>query len=133
MLSACCCCYLLFGLLGCAPSKIKTRISKKSYVRMKMNTASHRHPGKSSYPLPQKKTLSARHALNTARIAPRPRPQCSDGLPLQNPFGFCSNSARAKRYDRKQTKNSHLPLYISYDWKLEVQQGKKKKKKRGGT
>ena len=60
---------------------------------MKMNTASHRSSGKSSCPLPRgKKKMSARHALNTARIAPRPRPPCPDGLPLQKPFAFAQKA-----------------------------------------
>ena len=97
MLSAYCCFYLLFRLLGCAPSKINTIKNKLYFIHMKRNTASHRNPGKSSYPLPpRKKTLSARHALNTARIAPRPRPQCSDGLPLQKTLNF-AQTARVRR------------------------------------
>ena len=52
---------------------------------MNINSASHRNPAKSSYPLPpKKKRLSTGHALNTARIAPRPPPQRPDGLHLQN-------------------------------------------------
>ena len=40
------------------------------------------NPGKSSYPLPEKKkTLGARHASYSARIELKPRPQVPDGLP----------------------------------------------------
>ena len=36
-----------------------------------------------------KKTLSACHALQSARIAPRPRPQSPDGLPVSTFLAFC--------------------------------------------
>ena len=46
-------------------------------------------PGKSSYPLPsEKKRLSARHALQSARIAPRPGPMCPAGLPVSEYLVF---------------------------------------------
>ena len=110
MLSAYCCFYVLFRLLGCAPSKINTIKNKLYFIHMKINTASHRNPGKSSYPLPpRKQTLSARHALNTARIAPRPRPVFGRPSSAKN-FKLCSNGARTKRCDRKQTSIS-LQLY----------------------
>ena len=47
-------------------------------------------PGKSSCPLPPgKKTLSARHELQSARMAPRPRPMCSAGLHVSVYLLFC--------------------------------------------
>ena len=76
-------------LLGCAPSKLKTHFFQKLYVRMKHDTASHRNPGKSSYPLPRgKKTLSARHASYSARIDLKPRPQVPAGIPVSTYYAF---------------------------------------------
>ena len=65
---------------------------RRTSVRMKMNTASCRNPGKSSYPLRRKKRLSGRHALNNARMTPRPRSLCPDGLPLQNRLTFAQTA-----------------------------------------
>ena len=35
------------------------------------------------------KPLSAYHALQSARIVPRPRPKCPDGLPVSTSLAFC--------------------------------------------
>ena len=50
-----------------------------------------------------KKTLSACHALQSARIAPRPRPMCPAGLPVSEYLVFCR--VRTKRKVGKSTKN----------------------------
>ena len=47
------------------------------------------------------------HARHTARIEPKPRRLCPDGLLLSASLSVCANGAHPKRYDRNQTKNSH--------------------------
>ena len=64
--------------------KVKTRGQSTPWQ------ASQRNPEKCSCPLPlENKTLSACHALRSARIAPRPRPKCPDGLPVSMSLAFC--------------------------------------------
>ena len=80
MLSACCCCYLLVGLLGCAPSKIKIHLEEVVRTYENEDGLTQKPREKLLSTPAEKNTLSVRHTLNTARIAPRPRPLCPDGL-----------------------------------------------------
>ena len=118
MLSVCCCCFLLFGLGGCAPSKIKknTKIkNNKSYV-WKQIWPHTKTPGKALVHSRRKIKLGARHGLNTARTAPRPRPQCPDGLPLQKSV-FFPQTARVRRgmiENRRKNRNYYNYTYTTH-------------------
>ena len=52
----------------------------------------------------------SRHALNTARIAPRPRPQSPDGLPLRKPLAF-AQTARVRRDMTENRRKIHSYLF----------------------
>ena len=70
-------------------------------------------PGKSSYPLPPgKKTLSARHALQSARIAPRPGAMCPPGLPVSEYLMFCRKVlARREKLIKVRKFDKHTYTY----------------------
>ena len=62
-------------------------------------------PGKSSYLLPPETTFNARRALQSARIALRPRPMCPAGLPCVRVLSPLPEGARTNRKASKTTKN----------------------------
>ena len=82
VLSACSVVYLWCYVLGCVLVREGNENRQNltgTYVQNRPHTEK---PGKSSYPLPKKKTLSARHASYSARIELKPRRQVPDGLPV---------------------------------------------------
>ena len=108
-------CYLLAGLLA----EPRAQNKKKSYVHIKMNKASYRNPGESSYPLLQKKKkkMSACHVLQRARIAPRPRPKCPNGLPVSTFLAFYLKVfIRTDMFENKRKNDKHhCTCYIRVD------------------
>ena len=54
------------------------------------------------------------HALQSARIAPRPRPQSPDGNPVSTSIGFCGK-VLVRRDVRKQTKKiTIITIHVQY-------------------
>ena len=101
MHSACCC---VICCLGSAPSKNHNQL----YVRMKMNKASYRKPGKLSYPLPRnfvlERTSRATHCTDRAQTS-----TTVSGRPSSvEPLVVCANGACTKRYERKCIKKSQM-------------------------
>ena len=80
--------------------------------------------GKSSYPLPPgKKLLSARHALQSARIAPKPRPRSPAGLPVSEYLVFCrkvlvrrEKLPKVRKIDKHTYTYIYCQGYIIYTW-----------------
>ena len=76
-------------------------------------------PRKSSNPLPPgRKKLSACHALQSARIAPRARPMSPAGLPVLGYFAFCRKTlVRREKLEkvRKIRKHTHTDDHMSAD------------------
>ena len=63
----------------------------------------------------EKKSLSACHALRSARIAPRPRPQRPDGLPVSTFLAFCQKVlARVDMFENKRKSDKHNCTYTKY-------------------
>ena len=81
----CLCCVLRSDAKNCTGTYYEYMKDKKNEDISEVRTYKIKplvlKPGKSSDPLPpEKKKLTARHALQSARIAPRPRPMCLAGF-----------------------------------------------------
>ena len=63
----------------------------------------------------RKKTLSACHALQSALIAPRPRPQCPDGLPVWNSLVICRKVLeRRDMFENRRKNDNYNYTYVGY-------------------
>ena len=117
MLSACCCCYLLFGVLGCAPSNIKTQFWKSRMICTCENECGlTQNPGKCSYPLPRRKQL---WVPTTRSILLGSRPdldQSPDGLSLRKPFDFAQTSRVRREWSKTDGKITIITLHRSRSW-----------------
>ena len=60
----------------------------------------------------KKKLVSACHALQSTRIAPRPRPMCPAGLHVSEYVQFCRKSARTKREKLAKVRKFNKHTYI---------------------
>ena len=74
------CCLPVVYVLGCVLVREGNKNRQKNTGTYVQNRPHTEKPRKSIYPLPKKKTLSARHASYSARIELKPRRQVPDGL-----------------------------------------------------
>ena len=106
MHSACCC---VICCLGSAPSKNHNQL----YVRMKMNKASYRNPGKLFSAPAVKKNEPCHAARHTAWMMPRPRPMCPDSLPVPISLVFrLQVLVRSDMSPKRQKNHKHNYTFI---------------------
>ena len=69
-------------------------------------------PGRSSYPLPPEKTLSACHALRSTRKASRPRPMCPAGLAVPSTWCFAEKCSYEEKSWQKYENLTNIRIHI---------------------
>ena len=63
----------------------------------------------------EKTVLSTYHTLQSARIAPRPRPMCPDGFAVSTSIAFCRNVlGRRDTFENRQQIDKHSYIYLVY-------------------
>ena len=95
-------------------SDAKQMVPVRTYKKTK---ASSEKPRKSSYPpSPKNKALRACHALQSARIAPGPRPVCPAGLPVSTTQRLAINCSYQEICWEKYEKNTNVTMRVSMWW-----------------